>query len=93
MSGTVDEGKFIGRRSVIDSVVLSFFSCLDVSDDCMAKTKCFQEFLNILMIRMSWVTKLLLEQIIFEVNVGDSWSILDLLELCVIIGTKLAHSD
>ena len=93
MSSTVDKGELIGRRSIIDSVVLSFLSLLNVSDDRMAKTKCFQERLHILMIRMSRVIKLILKLLILEINVGDAWSVLNLLELFVVIGTILAHSN
>ena len=93
MSGAVDKGELIGRRSIIDSVVFSFLSLLNVSDDRMTETKCFQEILHILMIRVTWVIKLLLKLFILEVNVGDPRCILNMLKLFIIISTKLAHSD
>ena len=93
MSGAVHKGELIGRRSIIDSVVLSFLSLLYVSYDRMAETKCFQEILYILMIRMTWVIKLLLKLLILEVNVGDPGFILNMLKLFIVTCTKLAHSD
>ena len=93
MSGAVHKGELIGRRSIIDSVVLSFLSLLYVSDDRMAETECFQELLHILMIRMTCVVKLLLKLFILEVNVGDPRFILNMLKLFIVTGTKLEHSD
>ena len=93
MSGAVYKGELIGRRSIIDSVVLSFLSLLYVSDDRMAETKCFQELLHILMIRMTCIVKLLLKLFILEVNVGDPRFILNMLKFFIVTGTKLAHSD
>ena len=59
----------------------------------MAETKCLQEVLHILMIRMTWVFKLLLKLFILEVNVGDPRLILNMLKLFIVTGTKLEHSD
>ena len=59
----------------------------------MAETKCFQEVLHILMIRMTWVIKLLLKLFILEVNVGDPRFILNMLKFFIVTGTKLVHSD
>ena len=45
------------------------------------------------MVLMSWVIKLSFKLIILEVNVGDTWVVLNFLEYCFIVGTKLAHSN
>ena len=76
MSSAIDEGKLIWRRSIIDSVVLSFLSLFDISDDGMTKTKCFQEILHVLMIWMSYVLELFLQHVVLEVDVRDPRSIL-----------------
>ena len=88
MSSTIHESELIWTRGVIDDVLLALLSLLVVRDDCMAESQSFMESLQVLAILMASIVHVVIELLIFKVDIGYTrwvlvrlWIILSIFKL------------
>jgi len=78
MPRTVDQSELVGRRGIIDDVILTFFRLLRVSDHCVAQAQGFKETLDLTVVGMTHVLELLVHLLVVEVYIGHAGGILNI---------------